>query len=66
VTIYTSSLSSDQPTSDGDGVIATVNFTVNGSTNTNINFDSADTIMLDVDGAGITVNGLENGYLILE
>jgi PKD repeat protein len=66
VTIYTSSLSSDQPTSDGDGVIATVNFTVNGSTNTNINFDSADTIMLDVDGADITINGLENGYLILE
>jgi PKD repeat protein len=66
VLIYTSSLSSDQPTSDGDGVIATVNFTVNGSTNTNINFDGADTIMLDVDGANITVNGLENGYLILE
>jgi len=66
VTIYTSSLSSDQPTSDGDGVIATVNFTVNGSTNTNINFDSAGTIMLDVDGGDITINGLENGYLILE
>ncbi|MDP6907451.1 MAG: PKD domain-containing protein [Candidatus Marinimicrobia bacterium] len=66
VTIYTSSLSSDQPTSDGDGVIATVNFTVNGSTNTNLNFDSANTIMLDVNGANIAINGLENGYLILE
>ena len=66
VTIYTSSLSSDKPTSDGDGVIATVNFTVNGSTNTNINFDIPGTIMLDVDGEDITINGLENGYLILE
>ena len=30
--IYTSSLSNDLPSNDGDGIIATVNFTLNGST----------------------------------
>ena len=66
VTIYTSSLSSDQSSSDGDGVIATVNFIVDGSTNTNIDFDNSNTTMLDIDGTEITINGLESGYLILE
>ena len=66
ITIYTSSLSSDQPTSNGDGVIATINFTVDNIANTNINFDSNSTLILNADGEGITINGLENGYLIAE
>ena len=68
VIIYTSSLSSDQPSSDGDGVIATINLTINGSTNANLSFaeDGAGSIMLDAEGAAITINGLENGYLIVE
>ena len=68
VIIYTSSLSSDQPSSDGDGVIATINLTINGTIDTSIGFaeDGAGNIMLDVDGGDITINGLENGYLIVE
>ena len=66
ITIYTSSLSSDQPTSSGDGAIATINFTVDNIANTDINFDSNSTLMLGADGEGITINGLENGYLIAE
>ena len=68
VIIYTSSLSSDQPSSDGDGVIATINLTVNGTVDTSIGFneDGSGNIMLDVDGEDISINGLENGYLIVE
>ena len=68
VIIYTSSLSSDQPSSDGDGVIATINLTVNGTIDTSIGFneDGSGNIMLDVDGEDISINGLENGYLIVE
>lgn len=68
VIIYTSSLSSDQPSSDGDGVIATINLTLNGTIDTSIGFneDGSGNIMLDVDGEDISINGLENGYLIVE
>ena len=61
VTIYTSSLSSDKPSADGDGVIATVDFTVTSTTS--IIFDNTNTIFLDVDGNNITVNGSQDGYI---
>ena len=65
VMIYTSSLSSDLPSNDGDGVIATVNFTLNGSVDdyTAINLN-AQSIMLNVDGGDITVNDAVDAYLI--
>ena len=67
VIIYTSSLSNDKPSADGDGVIATINLTVNGTSDTSIDFNSTSgDIMLDVDGEEMTINGLENGYLIVE
>ena len=61
VTIYTSSLSSDKPSADGDGVIANIDFTVGSSTGTSIIFDGV--IFLDIDGNSIAVTGLENGYI---
>ena len=61
VTIYTSSLSSDKPSADGDGVIATVEFTVTATTS--IIFDNSNIIFLDVDGNNITVNGSTSGYI---
>ena len=61
VTIYTSSLSSDKPSADGDGVIATVDFTVTSTTS--IIFDNTNTIFLDVDGNNITINGSQDGYI---
>jgi hypothetical protein len=68
VIIYTSSLSSDQPSSDGDGVIATINLTITGTIDASLGFaeDGSGNIMLDVDGEDISINGLENGYLIVE
>ncbi len=64
VTIYTSSLSSDKPSADGDGVIANIDFTVGSGTGvTSIIFDSSNVIFLDVDGNSIAVTGLENGYI---
>ena len=71
VIIYTSSLSSDLPSNDGDGVIATVNFTLNGSVDTlvDINLDSSlggsGSLMLDVDGADITVNDAVGAYILI-
>ena len=64
---YTSSLSSDLPSNDGDGVIATVNFTLNGSTDTSVNFgsDSSGNIMLDVDGGNITVNDVVGASILI-
>ena len=64
--IYTSSLSSDLPSNDGDGVIATVNFTLNGSVDdyTAISLN-AQSIMLNVDGGDITVNDAVDAYLIM-
>jgi len=66
VMIYTSSLSSDLPSNDGDGVIATVNFTLNGSVDdyTAINLN-AQSLMLNVDGGDITVNDTVDAYLIM-
>ena len=66
VIIYTSSLSGDLPSNDGDGVIATVNFTLNGSVDdyTAINLN-AQSIMLNVDGGDITVNDAVDAYLIM-
>jgi PKD repeat protein len=64
VTIYTSSLSSDKPSADGDGIIATVDFTVTGSTS--VNFDASSTVFLDVGGNNITVNGSTSGYIYVE
>jgi len=65
--IYTSSLSSDLPSNDGDGVIATVNFTLSGTTDTNVNFgsDISGNIMLDADGANITVNDAVGAYILI-
>tara|TARA_B100000900_G_C20582582_1_gene718175 strand:- start:1117 stop:2154 length:1038 start_codon:yes stop_codon:yes gene_type:complete len=64
---YTSSLSSDLPDNDGDGIIATVNFTLNGSTDTSVNFgsDTSGNIMLDVDGANITVNDVVGASILI-
>ena len=64
---YTSSLSSDLPSNDGDGIIATVNFTLNGSTDTSVNFgsDTSGNIMLDVDGANITVNDVVGASILI-
>ncbi len=69
--IYTSSLSSDLPSNDGDGVIATVNFTLNGSVDTlvGINLDPSaggtGSLMLDVDGGDITVNDAVEAYILI-
>ena len=65
--IYTSSLSSDLPSNDGDGVIATVNFTLSGTTDTNVNFgtDISGNIMLDADGANITVNDVVGASILI-
>ena len=69
--IYTSSLSSDLPSNDGDGVIATVNFTLNGSVDTlvGINLDpsagGSGSLMLDVDGGDITVNDAVEAYILI-
>ena len=55
--IYTSSLSSDLPSNDGDGIIATVNFTLNESTDTSVDFgDNTNNLMLNVNGGNITIN----------
>ena len=69
--IYTSSLSSDLPSNDGDGVIATVNFTFNGSVDTSvdINLDASvggsGSLMLDVDGEDITINDAVGAYILI-
>lgn len=64
---YTSSLSSDLPSNNGDGVIATVNFTLNGSTNTSVDFgsDTSGNIMLDVDGGNITINDVVGASILI-
>ena len=65
--IYTSSLSSDLPSNDGDGIIATVNFTLNGSTDTSVDFgnDTSNNLMLDVNGANITVNDVVGASILI-
>ena len=62
---------SDLPSNDGDGVIATVNFTLNGSVDTSldINLDSSvggsASLMLDVDGEDITINDAVGAYILI-
>ena len=65
--IYTSSLSSDLPSNDGDGIIATVNFTLNGSTDTSVDFgnDTSNNLMLDVNGGNITVNDVVGASILI-
>ena len=48
-------------------MIATVNFTLNGSTDTSVNFgsDSSGNIMLDVDGGNITVNDVVGASILI-
>ena len=67
--IYTSSLSSDKPSADGDGTLATISFTVNASAGelVAISFGTTgDQQTLDVDGNDITLNQTVNGYIIVE
>jgi len=70
LSIYTSSLSADKPSADGDGTLATINFTVNGSSgdNISINFDpnTSSQQTLGVDGSDITLNQIVDGYIIVE
>ena len=63
--IYTSSLSSDLPSNDGDGVIATVNFTLNGAVNTTVDVNAGSSSMLDVDGGDITLNDAVGAYILI-
>ena len=65
--VYTSSLSSDLPSNDGDGVIATANFTLNGSSDTTVGFadDSSGNIMLDVNGSDITINDVVGASILI-
>ena len=63
--IYTSSLSSDLPSNDGDGVIASVNFTLNGSVNTTVDVNAGNSSMLDVDGGDITLNDAVGAYILI-
>ena len=63
--IYTSSLSSDLPSNDGDGVIASVNFTLNGAVNTTVNVNAGNSSMLDVDGGDITLNDAVGSYILI-
>ena len=65
--IYTSSLSNDLPSNDGDGIIATVNFTLNGSTDTSVDFgsDTSNNLMLDVNGGNLTVNDVVGASILI-
>jgi hypothetical protein len=63
--IYTSSLSSDLPSNDGDGVIASVNFTLNGTVNTTVDVNAGNSSMLDVDGGDITLNDAVGAYILI-
>ena len=63
--IYTSSLSSDLPSNDGDGVIASVNFTLNGAVNTTVDVNAGNSSMLDVDGGDITLNDSVGAYILI-
>ena len=63
--IYTSSLSSDLPSNDGDGIIATVNFTLNESTDTSVVFGDNNNLMLDVNGGNITINDVVGASILI-
>ena len=71
--VYTASLSSDKPSADGDGVIATVTFTVDsnstlgwGEDNPGAGAGGAGNYMLDLNGQAITFNGKDNAYIFVE
>ncbi len=71
IKIFTSTLSSDKQSVSGDGIIATLNFTIASSLDSDIlstiSFkESSSQIMLDIDGNQIEVNDLINGYIINE
>ena len=65
--IYTSSLSNYLPSNDGDGIIATVNFTLNGSTDTSVDFgsDTSNNLMLDVNGGNLTINDVVGASILI-
>ena len=63
VSVDANGCADSQKVTDGDGVIANIDFTVGSTTGTSIIFDSANVIFLDVDGNSIAVTGLENGYI---
>ena len=74
LTVYVASLSSDKPSVDGDGVIASVSFTTSSSSNTigwgedspGAGAGGAGNYMLDINGQAITFNGKDNAYIIIE
>ena len=69
--IFTSTLSADKPSVSGDGVLATLNFTIESSTQDDIisilSFDEiASQILLDINGNQITTEQTVDGYFINE
>lgn len=69
LSIYTSSLSTDKPSADGDGTLAILTFTVNANSGdiATIDFGSnADEQTLDIDGNDIALSQTVNGYIIVE
>ena len=69
MSIYTSSLSTDKPSADGDGTLAILTFTVNANSGdiATIDFGSnADEQTLDINGNDIALSQTVNGYIIVE
>jgi len=69
LSIYTSSLSSDKPSANGDGTLANLTFIVNANSGeiATIDFGSnSDEQTLDVDGNNIALSQTVNGYIIVE
>jgi hypothetical protein len=69
--IFTSTLSSDKPSASGDGILATLNFTIESSAQDDIisilSFDEiASQILLDINGNQITTEQTVDGYFINE
>lgn len=75
LSVYSSSLSTDKPSVDGDGVIASINFIVNGSSDTTIGWGAdspgaggggAGNYMLDINGQAMTFNDKDNLYIFVD
>jgi len=69
--IFTSTLSTDKPSASGDGILATLNFTIESSAQDDIisilSFDEiASQILLDINGNQITTEQTVDGYFINE
>jgi PKD repeat protein len=69
--IFTSTLSADKPSVSGDGILATLNFTIESSTQDDIisilSFDEiASQILLDINGDQIATEQTVDGYFINE